>query len=716
MRLHVNNEKNMIKIPNELEPLKDSRVWGVFVRHGDHAKKPIRLNGKTQSCTDPDNLMLYDEAVEHIQNSAGKHSLAVSLSLVSQETNKLWRVMDIDAYKEEFDKSSLDTMLGLDTFIDKSPSGMGYHIWFTFNTAPLKLVKRRAVDNIGGFITLSGNVVKNAPIKHVELTANEQAAQSAASVKQSNLTLLNDVGKMSIAFAYNYQQDLTQLMLENGFSYKGKNLIYEESNSGQAGGKVFPSVNNPYDLAYTHNETGLENWPTHEGKKLAIDAFEFYALFMCGGDKSKAGRVLSRVCKAIDPVTYEFLDITVAQWNARPPHYLPDALIYTDDDWGELIKAILDNTQYRENPVAALCSAITVTSYIAGGTYTTKDYDSTDICLITIGQSKAGKSVTMKGGKRLMPLSSKGNVLSRFGASDEGIQDTFADSAHKPDILYQLDEIGFLFKDLKKGNGGGDRWQTMLEYLAAGHDVATTRSKAGKPGITLNCPYLGIHGNTTMEALKGGLTKEDIGTGAVNRLLFFDADQDVKPKKKGIHSRNEKVIKRLDEIYSKAADITSDKRVAGIRVEIEQAVADRMEELNEEVSGSNAKARHVQMAFKLAFVRAIFNDTAVTLEYFNWGYSVVGKSLDFLDHVFYFHLMGNNNIEVIAEEKLIKKLHENGSSMRYTDAVNIGVFKKMGATKRNALLKSLVEEGKIRIEEQKTTANQTKKFMILNEL
>jgi hypothetical protein len=78
--------------------------------------------------------------------------------------------------------------------------------------------------------------------------------------------------------------------------------------------------------------------------------------------------------------------------------------------------------------------------------------------------------------------------------------------------------------------------------------------------------------------------------------------------------------------------------------------------------------------------------------------------------------MGNNNIEVIAEEKLIKKLHENGSSMRYTDAVNIGVFKKMGATKRNALLKSLVEEGKIRIEEQKTTANQTKKFMILNEL
>lgn len=166
-------------IPRELLTLANDPIWGFFeiLSGTDHRKRPGKgKNGSTQSCNKPVTLFTLEEAQAEL---VGKDRvLSVSLKLASEKLGRVFSIKDLDAYKEGFDQDLLKYYKQEETFIDKSPSGQGYHVWYSYNITPTHGPKQTGVDNVAGFITLSGNVIKNLPIDHMKTNGTKLLAEA----------------------------------------------------------------------------------------------------------------------------------------------------------------------------------------------------------------------------------------------------------------------------------------------------------------------------------------------------------------------------------------------------------------------------------------------------------------------------------------------------------------------------------------------------------
>lgn len=301
-----------VQIPSELLPFTDERIWAVFELGEGHKKRPMTVTipggkNKIQSCTDPSTLFTYKQAIEELNDN---RCLALSIPLASDLLGKVLTIADLDCYKEGFSPKVKTMALSEETFIDVSPSGKGLHVWRTYNVVT-PLPKRKGVDDVKSFITLSGNVIKPLPIMHVELSDEEvKALAQYDGNKESQLEPVND-GQLSVIYAFNLQNDIEDMLMGYGFELKGGGRWQSpESQTDSPGGKIFPSNNQPWSLFFTHNETGIEGI-----SKRAVDAFELYAYFQHRGDKSAAAKALLNSLNAIDIETGEILDQTIGEYN-----------------------------------------------------------------------------------------------------------------------------------------------------------------------------------------------------------------------------------------------------------------------------------------------------------------------------------------------------------------------------------------------------------------
>lgn len=510
---------------------------------------------------------------------------------------------------------------------------------------------------------------------------------------EAKLSVTND-DRQSVIYLFNITHSIEDVLEEAGYKQEKKAYLSPKSGSGVAGVRIFDSHTHPWQLCYSHHASDgvLAN--------RAVDAFELATHILGNGDKKQYARHQSKLLKAIDPTTGEKLGITVAEYNGRPAHYVPEHLLYPDSPFGGLVKAVEDASQYRKNPVAALVNALGIVAAASGGAFTTADKDSTSCVLVVVGPTKVGKSQTAKGARALFPREALIQRQSRMGGSDEGVQETFAALAGiKPDLWYQIDEIGFLFADMKKGSGGGNRWQTILEIVTLGHDVWSTRALANKPSVLIPVPHLVVSGSTTLEALKGGLDKRDIATGAINRMLIFDVSQEVTVKNKGEHSFDKAAMKRLAELYDVGSNMSMHIREHTPKIiGVEPGVSKAIRKLTEEsLDANNSRARHEEQAFNLAMIRAIYEDTNISVELFQWGYALVECSYKYIEHLFNTALGDRESLEVVGERKLLKKLTDNKGRMRKAEALNIREINLMGATRKNAWLAALDEMGTIEL-------------------
>lgn len=524
-------------------------------------------------------------------------------------------------------------------------------------------------------------------------------------------------GLQSAIYVFNLTYGIEDVLVKFGYEKQRKRYISPNFSSGTPGVSIFESHTYPWELCYSHHAS---DGPL-SGR--AVDAFEIAAHFNTPDVHLEVAKsILAKECgsrlKARDPDSLDELEITIDQYNAKhPTHFIPEELIYPEGKWGELVHAVENATQFRKNPIAAMINAFAAVAYCAGGAYSTEDLDCTSICFIAVGPTQAGKSTTAQGAKRLIPIDSLHQVRSRLAGSDEAIQDEFRLNKEKPDVWYQIDEIGFLFRDLKRTTGGGNRWQTLLELLAANHYPWSTRGTVKTPSELINCPCLVVTGSTTSEALRGGINRVDVKTGSVNRLVIFDCTQDARIKRKGEHFINENVTGRLEDIFSIGINMRAEQRHTEPKlVEVSPDVKDAMFERDEaNMQSANERARHNQYAFRLALVRAIYEDTPVTADLYNWGYKLMKYSYRYIEHLFNTVLADAESYEVIAERKLLKRLKDHGGKMLKRLAFNINEINKMGATRRNQWVNSLIEEGTISITELPQSSGKKKKFVELIE-
>ncbi|WP_135568199.1 DUF3987 domain-containing protein [Solemya elarraichensis gill symbiont] len=298
-------------IPQELFVLADEPIWGYFEIPTGQKKRPGKgRHGYThQSCTNPDTLYSLEEVQAELDD---KRVLTVSLKLASKKLGRLFSIKDLDAYKEGFDQDLLEYYLNEQTFIDISPSGQGYHVWYSYNIKPTVTPKQVGVDNVTGFITLTGNVYKDESIAEIDLDHSVLRADK----EYAPVQLIKD-GKQSVIAAFNATFSIDQIFSEYGYTSKGQNRWRSpDSGTGTHGVVVFPSNRGDYSVAYSHHASMGE---LHERVFDAYDlaAFHQYPSLSLNEAKSEYARELMHELSAIDPETGEKTDQTIAEYN-RP--------------------------------------------------------------------------------------------------------------------------------------------------------------------------------------------------------------------------------------------------------------------------------------------------------------------------------------------------------------------------------------------------------------
>lgn len=297
---------NPTGLPEELHHLLDYYVWAVFAFDPQsHKKAPIfATDGRQQSATDATTLFTYTQAQEFIQTRGGV--LAISLPLASEVfADRTFYVIDLDTWKDDFPQEILEQSLAQNTFIDVSPSGKGYHLWFSFNRKPKKAQNLVGVDHIVGFVTLSQNTYRAAPILHYNLPAIEMDNSHGQSLE----IYINDGSKrLSPIRAFNEQCEYISmgpryLLEKHGYITRnaGRKFLYPHSSTGAPGVAFYPAAKGNWEVLYSfHQDDPLTGMPR--------DPFDVFKILEHDGDMKAAIREAARICRPVDYETMKKLD------------------------------------------------------------------------------------------------------------------------------------------------------------------------------------------------------------------------------------------------------------------------------------------------------------------------------------------------------------------------------------------------------------------------
>jgi len=297
----------LIKLHPSLAELCDKKVWGLLRKGSARKYIPYKHHGIACSSNNPDSLMPFTEALRLKKDD---NVIVLSTGLASKALNKTLQYIDVDTYEDGYTEDILTDLI-TKTLVDTSPSGLGYHAFFT---CPIGSVIRDTNLPLGydlsanKFVTYTGANIGKDEIQHIENPKFLTSTASKAKVDYMSPYLPKEHDKLSTIWCFNMQTDVTALLEWKGYIRKGKKFISPTSSSGSPGIHINPSLKGPWECVYSHHDDVLH------GK--IRDPFDVYML-LTGKTKTKAIAELSQTTKAVDPTTGEILDISVADFNSK---------------------------------------------------------------------------------------------------------------------------------------------------------------------------------------------------------------------------------------------------------------------------------------------------------------------------------------------------------------------------------------------------------------
>src|SRR5690606_30224334 len=146
------------------------------------------------------------------------------------------------------------------------------------------------------------------------------------------------------------------------------------------------------------------------------------------------------------------------------------------------------------NPVMAFAGAISLLAFLAGRKVRDPGDNRTNIYLLGLAHSSAGKDWPRKVNTRIVHEVGLAECLGERFASGEGIQDALFQT---PSMLFQTDEIDGMLQSINKAKDARHEaiMSTLLTMYSSSNSVYPMRRKAGKesPGV-IDQPCLVIFG------------------------------------------------------------------------------------------------------------------------------------------------------------------------------------------------------------------------------
>ena len=271
--------------------------------------------------------------------------------------------------------------------------------------------------------------------------------------------------------------------------------------------------------------------------------FTVYALLEHGGDATAAAKdLLGRgYGRAADPCAGVDLSGILSKMKepdseepAEPepenPGQLPERLLDVPGFVNDLKDHTLRTAKYPNRPLA-LAGALAMLSMLTGRKFRNASDNRTNLYLLALAPSSAGKDAPRRVNMSLAVQTGYGEHMGDAFASGEGLEDALTLT---PCMLFQTDEIAFLFNSLK---GTEARFNTMnavlLKAFTSANGVYARRRKAVQTGrnagaplpTSIRNPHLVLYGTATPEKFYQSLNKDELVNGLVGRCLILEGER-----------------------------------------------------------------------------------------------------------------------------------------------------------------------------------------------
>jgi len=320
---------------------------------------------------------------------------------------------------------------------------------------------------------------------------------------------------------YNARGDVREVLETRGWTLvqAGENQRWrrpgkEEGSSATFNGKVF--------YCFTSNAPPLE-------MNRGYSPFAVYALLEHGGDFAAAASALARQGYGADADDTDGVDLSVMLGpladDDRPEHPdpgpMPDHLLRVPGFIEQVAGYTLRTAPYP-NPVLAFCGALCLQAFLAGRKVRDPGDNRTDLYLLGLANSGAGKEHPRKVNQRILLEVGLQDCIGDAFASGEGIEDRLY---AQPSMLFQTDEIDAVIVAMKEGKE--QRYegimQMLLKMYTSSDSLYPMRVKAGKEHRVIDQPSLCILGTAIPTHYYEALSAKMLSNGFFARMLILEA-------------------------------------------------------------------------------------------------------------------------------------------------------------------------------------------------
>lgn len=214
------------------------------------------------------------------------------------------------------------------------------------------------------------------------------------------------------------------------------------------------------------------------------------------------------------------------------PGPLPDELLRIPGFVGEVMDYCLATAPYP-NTVMAFCGALALQAFLAGRRVRDSGDNRTNIYLLGLAHSAAGKDWPRKVNTRIAHEVDLAECLGDRFASGEGVQDALFVN---PCMLFQTDEIDGMLQSINKAKDARHEnvMSTLLTMYSASNSVFPMRRKAGKasPGV-IDQPNLVVFGTAIPNHYYEALSERMLTNGFFARMVILESG----PRNKGQEPR-----------------------------------------------------------------------------------------------------------------------------------------------------------------------------------
>lgn len=280
--------------------------------------------------------------------------------------------------------------------------------------------------------------------------------------------------------------------------------------------------------------------------------FAIYALLEHGGDYEAAARELGSQGFG-EEEHYGGVDIsgimasvvrdpdTESVTTPPDPGPVPEELLRVPGFISEVMDHCLETAPYP-NQAMAFCGALALQAFLAGRKVRDSGDNRTNIYLLGLAHSSAGKDWPRKINARITHAVALAECLGDRFASGEGVQDALYT---KPCMLFQTDEIDGMLQSINKAKDARHEsiMNTLLSLYSSSNSVFSMRPKAGNasPGV-IDQPNLIIFGTAIPNHYYEALSERMLTNGFFARTLIIESGKRSEGQEPRIREIPERVV------------------------------------------------------------------------------------------------------------------------------------------------------------------------------